>query len=247
MWAQSDIEEWEDSDGILIAARPIPEPDLTEAPTDNIWIDAWSDIWSRSDDLAAQCVKETHGWGKGRHLPFSTNIQVYPSHNATATKWIHTLEKASWRAEFTRLGASKEDDLFRDPATGLPVYRPEHDDRYFAALPHRLPAESSLHSVILDDDVWIRTFDGSVYLAPGGEGINATWGYGGRGPSYLASLINCLLDDINSSAFDALDERRETPDGLYELVRIKHENGTVLDRRLLEEAKRSQGSESRIS
>ncbi len=238
LWAESDIEDWEQSSSVTIAARPIPAPAPPAEPTGRDNEIAWAEIFSREDDLASRCAKEAYGWVKGRLQPFSTVTQIYQSGNVAA-EWIASLEACSWRAEFARLGASRGDALFHDPATGLPAYRPDRDNRYFAALPHQLPGESPLQSLILDGDAWIRTRDGKLYLAPGGEGINATWGYGGTGPSYLANLIYRLLENIRISAFDAIDDRTETPQGLLDLMRMKHENGTVLDRRDLESATRS--------
>lgn len=90
-------------------------------------------------------------------------------------------------------------DTLIDPATDLPVAR-NHDGIYRAAVPQWLPAHTELAEVILAQQVWIRTADGTLYLAPEGPGAGISYGYRGNGPSNLAILIEHLLDNITAPA-----------------------------------------------
>jgi hypothetical protein len=87
-------------------------------------------------------------------------------------------------------------------------------DEIWAAVPQRLPATTPLdHVVLRDHQVWIRTRDGTLYLAPE-DGDGLTWGYRGNGPTTLAKLLNRLLDDVNAPAVSSLQEEGAVPRGL---------------------------------
>lgn len=98
--------------------------------------------------------------------------------------------------------------------TGAPVVLFE-DGRLLTAVPQRLPATSELAELILDDPIWVRTGDGTLYLAPKDPCFGLSWGYGGSGPGSLALLIHRLLDDITAEPGHGNDR---TPNGLEELT-----------------------------
>jgi hypothetical protein len=56
-------------------------------------------------------------------------------------------------------------ETLTDPAIDAPVIRNE-DGTLLAAVPQRLPATAPLAELILDRPVWVRTADGTLYLAP---------------------------------------------------------------------------------
>ncbi|MBG0827542.1 hypothetical protein HS041_07170 [Planomonospora sp. ID67723] len=229
-WELSHWEKYEDFKDVTFPVKPIPEPEPSPVPSLEIRRQAWAKIGARTDELAAQCIDETKGWIDKKILSFSSVTQLIPGNSTIVDNWLESLCETPWCAEFVWLGASSDDILLRDPLTNLPAYR-ANDGRYFAAVPQKLPSTSPLQSIVLDKDVWICTYDGRTYLAPGGsDGITATWGYSGTGPSYLASLFNCLLDDIASSTFFIDSQRRQIPNGLLALAMEKHPDGTIFSR-----------------
>ncbi|MGH3172127.1 MAG: hypothetical protein ACRDN0_40510, partial [Trebonia sp.] len=125
-------------------------------------------------------------------------------------------------------------EILTDPETDAPVIRKE-GGTLLAAAPHRLPTTSPLMELILDYPIWIRTEDGTLYLAPQHHYFGIGWGYGGSGPGSLALLIDRLLDDI---AAPAADDINGAAPGLEELTQVKWPQGTVLTRADLEEARR---------
>jgi hypothetical protein len=62
-------------------------------------------------------------------------------------------------------------ETLTDPETDALAVRRE-DGTVLAAVPQRLPATSPLAELILDRPVWVRTADGTLYLAP----KDAYWG-----------------------------------------------------------------------
>lgn len=136
-------------------------------------------------------------WDGGRHFPFSNPEKVSPD-TAAGREWLDRLEPVEARtAEFAHIDRDGEGEAFTDPMTGAPVVLLE-DGRVFTAVPQRLPATSEFAELILDDPIWVRTGDGTLYLAPKDHYFGLSWGYGGSGPGSLAQLIHRLLDDITA-------------------------------------------------
>lgn len=216
--ARNDIEllnKCHDRDAITLAA------DLregTEASEVEEWVrrEGWLQILDRTDDGARQCVDLALRWDGGRYFPFSSPNQIDPATSPEAAEFVKRLQPAPETVCYQVFGREITDYL-QDPATGLPAVRTV-DDEIWAALPQRLPATTPLGHVILrDHQVWIRTSDGTLYLAPE-DGSGLTWGYRGNGPTTLAKLLNRLLDDINAPAVFSLREDGPVPPGLLSLI-----------------------------
>lgn len=87
----------------------------------------------------------------------------------------------------------------------------------------------------MDDPIWIRTADGTIYPAPQSAGFGPSWGYTGSGPGTLALLIDTLLTDITAPAPDDING---APESLELLTQRRLPRSTVLTREQLEAARR---------
>lgn len=84
--------------------------------------------------------------------------------------------------------------LLVDPLTDTPVVA-IYERRLQAAVPSRLPAQSALAAVILDNDVcWLRTADGNLYLPAMDSSLGLRWGYPGTGPGARVDGAAELVD-----------------------------------------------------
>ncbi|NAS27380.1 hypothetical protein GT755_37645 [Herbidospora sp. NEAU-GS84] len=180
----------------------------------------WAEILDRADALARDCVLLATDWDSGRYFPFSTVAVLRPEHSPAADVWRARLQPAEPTAAMSRLSRHEAHAYFTDPTTGLPALIDRNDELH-AAVPQRLYTTAALAEVILSDNqVWIRTDDGILHLAPKQSGCGLSWGYSGSGPTTLAYLIHLLLDDITALA-PARVPTHDTPlpDGLWTLIK----------------------------
>lgn len=194
----------------------------------------WLEILGRGDHLAALCVRRKLEWDGGADFPSGQSEEIDPE-TPHGREWARRLVPAPRTAQAEVLDPGQEAaEILTDPETDAPVIRKE-GGTLLAAAPHRLPTTSPLKELILDYPIWIRTEDGTLYLAPQHHYFGIGWGYGGSGPGSLALLIDRLLDDI---AAPAADDINGAAPGLEELTQVKWPQGTVLTRADLEEARR---------
>ena len=217
---------------VAVAARPVPVPDVPDHDDvdDDQRRKVWMDVLDRTDLLATRSVLSAAQM-IGVDLPASHRVLVYPGRSEWAGEWADRLEPARRTAAHDALRA--EGTFLQDPLTTAAVTR-RADGVLVAALPRKLPASTPLAELILDQLIWVRTEDGTLYPAPHPETYGLTWGYSGAGPGTLARVIDALLDDITATAPDETDG---APDGLVKLARTKLPRGTVLTRRDLESAR----------
>lgn len=216
-----------DRESIALAARPAPLRPEGDEPSELVRRAAWIEIIGRRDARAEQCVDWVGQWDGGADLPF-WRYHALDTTDDVVAEWAATLQPTERTAAFAVFSDDDIADPLTDPATGLPVAR-NHDGIYRAAVPQRLPAHSELAEVILAHRVWIRTADGTLYLAPEGPGAGISYGYRGTGPSNLAILIERLLDDITAPAARASWGRQERA-GLLAGFAGKWKRGDILTR-----------------
>lgn len=217
---------------IAIAATPIPGPDTSLDDIDPTQRRlAWKEILRRSDTLAARCITQAMQWNGGRDFPHSYRTKIDTT-TAAGSEWAERLQPTPWTAAFQILGAPRHATTLIDPKTDAPVLR-LNDTTLLTAHPQRLPTTSPLTEVILDNPIWVRTSDGTLYPAPHHNYYGLSWGYRGSGPATLAVLIDRLLNDITSEPADHLNG----PTGLRELLETNYEPETILTRAQLEDAR----------
>lgn len=222
-----------------VVARPLPTPEVDRDQVPEVdQRAAWLDLLTRRDDLAAAAVtlaKDTHG---GRGFPFAA-IERFQRRSATLDEWLAGLQPCDRLAGHVYL-ATREDvtDYLRDPRTDAPVVHTA-DGEVLTLVPYRLPTVEPLAELILDERPWVRTADGTLYLAPQGSYGGLLWGYSGSGPSTLAGIVDDLLTDITSPGREG-PTGPIPPAGLLRLFRKKHPHGTVLSRTELEKAQAEQ-------
>ena len=228
------LAEWPPEKTTTLAASPLDMPE----PVDDEQLDlpriraGWLDILGRTDQLAADCVREAAGWDGGKYFPHASLEQVDPTGEFGAEWAARLVPVAQRKAVYWRLDDG-EGTAFVDPECDAPVVR-RQDGSYLVAVPQRLPTTEPLAEVILDDPVWIRTENGTLYPAPRNEYYGLSWGYGGSGPGSLALLIHRLLQDITAGGADDVNG---APDGLEELTQLAWPHGAVLTREVLEAAR----------
>ncbi|WP_433358772.1 hypothetical protein [Streptosporangium sp. CA-115845] len=232
------IGEWTTPETTVVAATPLAVPAVErEDLAHDIRRAGWLEILARTDALAAACVRQTLRWDGGEDFPFSMVEAIDPA-TTFGGQWAQRLVPATRSAVFELLDSHREATaLLFDPVTDAPVVRTETrgQTKLLAAIPQRLAALSPLAEVILDDPVWVRTDDGTLYPAPQTSPYGPAWGYRGAGPSTLALLVLRLLEDINAAAPGSLTIA--VPKGLLELTQRSWAKGTVLTRAQLEAAR----------
>ena len=219
----------------VVAATPLKVPEVSPDDLDeSVRRAGWLDILARRDDLATLCARELIMWDGGSDFPAS-NPESVASDSAYGHEWAQRLIPAPRTAAIELLDPHQSAaEVLVDPETDAPAIR-KHDGSLHAAIPQRLPAVSPLAELILDDPVWVRTEDGTLYPAPKDHYFGLSWGYSGSGPGALAVLADRLLDDINAVAADTVNG---APPGLERLMEHDWPRGTVLTRAQLEEARR---------
>jgi hypothetical protein len=220
----------------VTAAQPLVIGDLDvdaadiQASTRRI---GWLELLPRTDTLSWECVRQALAWDGGRHFPFSSPEEVDPD-CPHGREWIARLEPAKIRtAEFAHIDHGGAGEPLVDPMTGAPAVRLS-GGRVVTSVPQRLPTTSDLAELVLDRSIWIRTADGTLYLAPKHHYYEPRWGYGGTGPGVLALLIHHLLDDITAELADGING---APAGLEDLAQLEWPHGTILTRDLLQAAR----------
>lgn len=123
----------------------------------------------------------------------------------------------------------------RDAATDIPAVRAHHPGEnttaHYTAAPFRLSTTAALAAVVLEGQggqVWVRTDDDALHLAPRSDYAGISWGYSGSGPSTLAHLVSALLDDITAPATNAIGNAPPALEALFE--RCPQDAITVLER-----------------
>lgn len=220
---------------LTLAAVPLEYPAVSAAHLEETVRRAgWLEILDRADYLAALCVRLKIAWDGGADLPHGQAKQV-SAESVPGREWSGRLVPAARtaRAELLDTGRTAAEVLV-DPETDAPVIR-RRDGSMLAATPGRLPTASPLAEIVLEGPVWVRTEDGTLWLAPHHHYYGLSWGYSGSGPGSLALLIHRLLDDISAPPADAAVGAE---DGLEELTQMKWPEGTVLTRAQLEAARR---------
>jgi predicted DNA-binding transcriptional regulator AlpA len=229
-----------DRDSLTLAATP-----YETSPADNIPEDArregWLQILGRRDELAFDCVRIALQWNSGADFPFSSTTEVRAERGSIAEEWAAALDSGAARtAAYVIFGGREAEEdvkLLHDPAMDVPVIKTDRST-FRAAIPQRLPATAPLSKVILYyGNVWIRTEDGGLYLAPQQPGRLLSWGYSGTGPCMLAILLDRLLNDINAPApgYNAGNPRA----GLGYLTEHAPDEGAIFTRAQLSEARGS--------
>jgi hypothetical protein len=96
---------------------------------------------------------------------------------------------------------------FHDPVTWMPVaanhFRTvsgNHENwRYYTCSPLGFPEGVRLSSLIIGDEIWMRTEDGTLHFLPEAQGAGYSSGYSGGGPTELSRMIEKIvqLDGYN--------------------------------------------------
>lgn len=244
---------------LTVAARAVdvPEPDDLDDLGEYAVRAVFAEIMDRRDTLAQRVVECIRSRGAERFFPFVTVERFATEHGgdkpcAMLSEWIRQLEEVPTYLPDPRFGYSRSigeeaDRVSRrlvDQATGAPVVEVldfyGRVKEYVTLLPRRLPATTPLAELIIDcggHSLWVRTEDGTLYPAPGGE-YDVAWGYSG---SYVAPLIERLLDDINTPPLDSPERPKDN--GLTSLTKHDVPDGTVFTRQQLEEARRRPGQD----
>jgi hypothetical protein len=214
----------------------MPTPEVSLADLDETVRRAgWLEILDRRDHLAARCVRQMMAWNGGSDFP-SSNPASIDLKSRFALEWERRLVPAP-RTALTEVLDPEHSAIavLMDPETDAPVIR-KVGGRLLAAIPQRLPTTSPLAELILEQPIWVRTEDGTLYPAPRHHYFGLSWGYSGSGPGSLALLAHRLLEDI---AAPGADSTNGAAPGLEELMLTKWPIGTVLTRSQLEAARRS--------
>lgn len=233
------------TDKLTIAARAvdIPEPEKLDEQAIRA---VFAEIMERKDTLAERVVECIRRWGAQRYFPFATVERYRAEECVMLGEWLHQLDEVPVYLPDPKFGYALSIGRHRgvsrrlvDRATGAPVMElVDHHgevDEYVTLLPRRLPATTPLVELIVDcggQSLWVRTEDGTLYPAPGGE-YGVAWGYLG---SMIAPLVERLLDDINTAPIDEPEKPADTE--LTRWTKKTVPSGTVFTRRQLEKARR---------
>ncbi|MFF8279708.1 hypothetical protein ACF05T_26975 [Streptomyces lateritius] len=222
---------------------------LAEVATDDIVGAGLAELCARTDEAAVECLEQVSAWSGAEDLPYGGTFNLTRKDiTRAAAEWIDRLREVPPTALHQLEGADYDTvGTFVDPVTGSPVvavkgkfsFRDTREITYIGRAPKRLPAGSVLKEVVLDDPVWVRTADGTVYPAPAMDAPGLAWGYSGSGPLTLAECVGRLLDDGGAHAVTYGDDGRGEEPGLVALFKEKHRRGTRITRRELERARTS--------
>ncbi|WP_457469893.1 hypothetical protein [Streptomyces sp. TE4109] len=233
-------------DSMVIPAFPDrTDPGASEAEDDDSIRAGVAQLWRRTDELAVECLEQIALWS-GEYMPFGGSFSVNTADATPAGReWVRRLQKSEPTAIHQVWESQNEvTGTFTDPVTSAPVvtkkgyymFRPSDEVTFHSYAPRRLPAGSEIKEVILDNPIWVRVQDGTLYPAPTMDAPGLSWGYTGSGPGALATLIGRLLDDGAAHALtygDKGDVLNGEPK-LEKFLQLKHQTGTRLNRRLLE-------------
>ena len=222
------------------------DPGRAEATDDDEQIrEGVAELCRRTDDLAVECLHHTTLW-TNRYMPFGGAFALTETDATDAGReWIGRLKKVKPTAihRLRETDTRPIDDNLVDPVTAIPaitkrghyMFSPADEISYHSYAPRRLPAGSRLTEVIIDNPIWVRTQDGTLYPAPVMDAPGISWGYPGTGPGTLSVLIGRLLDDGSAHAVTYHDgDYTNGEPKLEAFFQLKHQPGTRLPRRLLE-------------
>ncbi|WP_326681680.1 hypothetical protein [Streptomyces sp. NBC_01237] len=217
---------------------PLARPSAPQEPTELIRRAGWLSITERRDVLAYRVADFGQGWDGGQDWHTGAAADIRPSTCNTAREWFERLVPAVRDQPPTVLEKILLDDprdpeadtLLHDPVAALPVLHRSPGTRNASLLTYslqRLPTHSPLAGLILSaQNCWIRTGDGTLWLAPEREGWGIGYGYAGNGCHALAELVDVLLDDISAPAAQHSGPAA-APRGLFELLRHTKSAGTT--------------------
>jgi predicted DNA-binding transcriptional regulator AlpA len=230
------LTEKQGGNAIFIAAIPLHSERAESEEPDEVFLRAgWARILERTDRLAAQCVREAWAWNGGQLFPFNGIVDVELHESSVCEEWINALEATKQTAAHEIFDQWRPVDWLQDPATGIPAARGE-DGVVRTAYPQFLPSHAPLAEVIFhQQEIWIRTADGKLWLAPRRSGNGLGYGYTGGSTYTLANVLDRLLDDICASA--SLQNDADIPAGLIGVAQTKWLDGMVVTRKQLLEAR----------
>lgn len=152
-------------DVTVVAAHPLPIPEVArEAVSEQDRRGGWLEVLTRTDRLAAECVRQVKMWDGGRDFPFSNPEQINPNTEYGA-EWAARLEPIEHTVAFELIDPDGSRETLTDPETGAIVGR-EPDGLLLATIPQQLPTFGPLAEIIFDCAIWVRTEDGRLYPAP---------------------------------------------------------------------------------
>ncbi|MER6059465.1 hypothetical protein [Streptomyces albidoflavus] len=218
-----------DAAHLVLGAVPAPlqRPD-PEEPSEMVRRAGWLTITERRDVLAHRVADFAQSWNAGADWHTGAVTELDPDTCSTAREWAARLTHTPRDQPPTVLekllldnGNDPERDvLLHDPVTGTPVLHREPGTRRAGMLSfnlQRLPTRSQLATLTLSNgNAWVRTDDGTLWLAPERDGYGIGYGYSGTGCLTLARLVDALLDDISAPA--AAPDDTEAPRGLFALL-----------------------------
>lgn len=197
----------------------------------------WAQIVERRDVLAAAAAEAVLRWDGGKAWPIGEIAQFDPASCPAAAEWTAHLHPAPpgqpptvlERQLLANVTSVDRAELLHDDASDCPaVRRTDHlgTVTVYACVPQRISTLAPLSEVTLSGGytVWIRTSDGSLWLAPALPGRGLSWGYSGGGPTALALLLDRLLDDITGPPIATYDT---PPPGLESLIEATPQEGTT--------------------
>ncbi|MGW1163395.1 hypothetical protein ACWD5Q_33100 [Streptomyces sp. NPDC002513] len=222
---------------LVLGAVPAPltRPDPHE-PAEMVRRAGWLSITERRDVLAHRVADFAQRWGT-QDWHTGALSQVRPDLCTTAHEWAQRLvptvpDQPPTVLEKVLLDNGRfaaTDVLLNDPVAGIPVLHQSPGTRNAYLLTYalqRLPTSSPLAAVVLSGNLcWIRTQDGTLWIAPEQEGWGIGFGYAGNGCHALARLVDVLLEDISAPAVRPDDA--DAPRGLFELLRDTPSDGTT--------------------
>ncbi|MDH6522522.1 hypothetical protein M2163_000968 [Streptomyces sp. SAI-135] len=228
-------------DGAHLVLGAVPAPisrPAPQEPSEMVRRAGWLTITARRDVLAHRVADFSQRWDGGQDWHTGAMTAVEPDACPTAREWAARLvpapsDKPPTVVEKVLLDNARDPDsdvLLDDPVAGVPVLhralRTRNDDLFTYTL-QRLPTQSPLAELILSNNTsWVRTQDGTLWLAPERDGWGIGFGYSGNGCHTLARLVDVLLDDISAPAVKPHDP--EPPRGLFQLLRKTPADGRTL-------------------
>lgn len=169
----------------MATAVPLPVPEASEDGLSQAERRAgWLEILGRDGTLAMTCAQEALKWDGGEDFPYS-NPEEIDDASAAGAEWASRLESGARTAAFRIILDPGEDAVTytdRVVRTTCSGWTDDEQTRLLATIPQRLPATSSLVSLILDGPVWVRTADGTLDPAPKNPYYGLNWGYSGSDP-----------------------------------------------------------------
>ncbi|MEY9860211.1 hypothetical protein ABH935_005847 [Catenulispora sp. GAS73] len=227
--------------GAVLAARPRKRgfKQFAGVPAERLR-EGWQVIARRPDHLAWTSLRVAKAWNGGANMPFGRPVTVR-STSPAAKEWAARLVQSDPTAAVAFLHGYDIATVLTDPRTGLPAVHGGGEPPFpcHTLPPDRLPTTSPLAEVILDEVIWIRTADGTLYPAPRRHDYGPAFGYDGTGPRVLAVLIDRLLDDIGADGIDIMADSISI--GLHEGATGRWAAGAVLTRGQLLLARQSTG------